>query len=158
MKGKPVVLQICVLCMPYFDSKRSNIAGSWFQCLRAGNESIWQIPKAFPSIFTWTSARHILLSSAPSCSLSTVYTAHLWGPCQHLQESLIEYVSTIFSEELSTQALYQPSLGQGTELKQALRETYFNASEWNSKWQQKEKNNHALLSEIDTPLISSDLL
>lgn len=127
-----------VLSMSYFESSWANSVESWFHGLCARRWEPLTATENIAQISTWTRLcqRTIRLISAPWCPLSTVYTAHLRGPCQQLRESLIEYVSAIFSEELSTPALYQPSLGQGTKHKQALREAYHNASRWNSKWQE----------------------
>lgn len=84
------------------------------------------------------------LVSAPSSSQHTVHIVHLQGPCQQLQEGLIEYVSSVFPEELSAPALYQASSRQGAKHKQALRDACHNASDWNSERQHKRKSNLCL--------------
>lgn len=130
MKGKPSYHEY-VLYMSYFESSWATSIESCFHglCVRrrkplAAIESIVQISNLDQAV----------LAYHPSYFSPTVYTAHLWEPCQQIQESLIEYVSAIFSEELSTPALSQPSLGWGTKHKQALRDVCRNASYWTSTW------------------------
>lgn len=125
-----------VLYMSYFESSWATGIESCFHglCVRR-----WEPLTAIESISQISDLDQTVLAYHPSYFSLTVYTAHLWGPCQQIQESLIEYVSAIFSGELSTPALYQPSLGRGTKHKQALRDVYCNASHWNSKWQEYKK-------------------
>lgn len=113
---------------------------SWFCCWRKERKTSDSYRKSCTDCcLDHTLQVHPSISD-PSCLQPMVFMAHFRGPCQQLQESLMECVSTIFSEGLSTPALYQRTLRQGTKHKQALHAMMTEIPNDNRK------ENHATLS------------